>query len=85
MAYFVVKITENGSGKVRSPMVANADNDSNACEIVKYLANGRDTIAAREIREDVALACFGAIPSGGALTCWNWIWEDDGDNIKITI
>ena len=76
MPYYVVQITDAEIG-ILAPMVANAEDENDACDIVKYITDDDAKIEARPIRDDVAIAAFGALPEGAAMMCRNWIWDQE--------
>ncbi len=77
MPYYMVKITVRDTGLIRQPILAHADSDNDARDLVKYLCDAGDRIEAKEIRDDVAIAAYGAIPKNRAMICRSWSWMSD--------
>ncbi len=86
MPYFMVKITTR-DGDIRQPIVANSKDESDACELVKYLCDSGDKIEAKALRlnQEEVKKNFGEIKLNHGAVCWNWAWADDGASDEIEI
>lgn len=77
MPAYVVKVTST-EGFLKPPVVANCENENEALQLVKAIADFDDQVEIRGVRPDVMLAAFGNVPAGSAQFRLDWTWAADG-------